>query len=152
MSLRLAALRFLALTLLAIWLGGFTFYSAAVIPVLHDAVGSVQGGSVTQHVTNRLNAVGGVTLLVWWALAVQDRDGLTPAWKRRRTGLLCVTAGLLLALAALHAVMDERLSRVGLRGFYPLHRAYLITSTVQWLVNLGLLATEAARGGPGDRA
>jgi hypothetical protein len=33
-------LQLLAIWLMAIWLGGFTFYSAVVIPVLHDQLGS----------------------------------------------------------------------------------------------------------------
>ncbi len=36
--------------------------------------------------------------------------------------------------------MDGRLESGSLRGFYPLHRIYLIASTAQWLANLGLLA------------
>ncbi len=34
------------------------------------------------------------------------------------------------------------LGRTQSEEFYPLHRVYLIASTVQWLANLGLLFTE----------
>jgi hypothetical protein len=35
--------------------------------------------------------------------------------------------------------MDRRLTQGRMEGFNPWHQAYLIVSTVQWFVNLGLL-------------
>ena len=49
MSIWLSVLRLLALWSLAIWLGGFTVYSAVVIPILHDQLGSpLETGLITQ--------------------------------------------------------------------------------------------------------
>ena len=62
-----------------------------------------------------------------------------------------MTLLLLLFLIVLHGIMDERLETGSLRGFYPLHRAYLIASTVQWVANLGLMATSLVLWGHRDQ-
>lgn len=139
MPLRSLALRVLCLLGLSVWMGGFTFYSAVVIPVLHESLGSLDTGFVTQQVTDYLNYIGVGAVLVWWTAAgVERRDG--PARVRAvRLLLLAATTLILVGLMALHRVMDGRLETGSLRGFYPLHRVYLIASTVQWFVNLGLM-------------
>lgn len=139
MPLRSLALRVLCLLALSVWMGGFTFYSAAVIPILHDRLGSLDAGNVTQQVTDALNGIGVVTLVLWWAAAGVERSTGSARRRRTRLALLSVTTTLLLGLIYLHQVMDSRLETTGLRGFYPLHRVYLIASTVQWVVNVGLL-------------
>src|SRR6478672_2408664 len=77
-------LRFLSLAGLSVWIGGFTFYSAAVVPVLHEDLGGVEAGSVTRRVTDRLNAVGVVTLVVWWTHVLADRATRSPGGRRAR--------------------------------------------------------------------
>ena len=54
--MRVLVLRFLCLLSLSVWVGGFMFYSAVVIPVLHEAMGRLDTGFVTQKVTNAINA------------------------------------------------------------------------------------------------
>lgn len=137
----LAILRLARLAGLALWLGGFTFYSGAVIPILHDELDSLRTGTITQQATDRLNLIGGTTLAVWWASRLHR--GLR-GWGLRR---LAASTALLIVLVALHEVMDRRLDEGRLRGFYPWHRAYLIVSTAQWAVNLGLLAGLAGSDG-----
>jgi hypothetical protein len=140
MNARLLVLRWIALVALSVWVGGFTFCSAVVIPTLHDVLGSLETGSVTREVTDALNLAGVVALASWWVLVVSERS-LGPARARRwRVGLLTADTASLIGLFALHRVMDRRLDSGSLRGFYPLHRAYLIASTAQWVVSLGLLA------------
>jgi Domain of unknown function (DUF4149) len=140
MLLRSIALRFLCSLTLAIWVGGFTFYGAAVIPILHDEIDSFQAGGITRRVTNVLNAVGVATLAVWSLAAWFERSVESALVRRVRLGLLATTLVLLLFLMILHGIMDERLEAGSLRGFYRLHRVYLIASTAQWLANLGLMA------------
>lgn len=128
---------------LALWLGGFTFYSAAVIPILHDELGSpTDTGFVTQRVTDVLNVIGIVVVLLGCAGAVAERR-----WSRgRRAGtlpaiLLLVASSICLAgLLVLHRVMDRALEAGSSPHFYTLHRAYLWLSVVQWAANLGLMA------------
>jgi hypothetical protein len=139
-------LRLLFLVALSIYIGGFTFYSAVVIPILHDRLkSSFEAGLVTQRVTNALNALGGVTLLLGWCAL-----GLTVACRGRvsrwQSCALLTSSVCLVVLVVLHRVMDEKLATASLAGFYPRHRAYLWTSTIQWFANLGLLIQSA--GGP----
>ena len=151
MAARALVLRFLAVAGMAAWLGGFTFYGAVVVPILHDELDRLQAGGITRRATDALNAIGAATLSVWWLAALAERS-LGPARMRRvRAALLAASTALLAGLVALHAVMDRRLDSVGLRGFYPLHRAYLLASTAQWLVNLAILAASLAlwAAGPG---
>lgn len=132
--------RWLCLVTMAVWLGGFTFYSGVVIPVLHDRFDSLDVGAVTQRVTDWLNVLGLVTVVVWGA-SVRLVDGRRTRWAWVVS--LALSGVLLAALAVLHEVMDARLDTGSLDGFYPLHRAYLWLSTVQWLVNVVLLGLAA---------
>jgi hypothetical protein len=140
MRIRGLLLRWLALMALAVWFGGFTFYSAAVLPVLHEVMGSLEAGSVTREVTDTLNLAGASALSGWWVLAGAEWRLGRPGARRLRLGLLTADTAILIGLFALHPVMDRRLDTGSLRGFYPLHRVYLIASTVQWVVNLALVA------------
>lgn len=149
--MRLLLLRFLYQLAFAIWLGGFTFYSAVVIPVLHEELGRFDTGLVTQQVTRALNTTGCVAVFLGWMAAWAERSNECRWISRVRLGLLAATTILLLALLSLHPIMDARLASGSLRGFYPLHRIYLNLSTSQWVVNLGLLAV-ACRHGRGEVA
>jgi hypothetical protein len=140
MSLRTFALRFLALVLLATWFGGFTVYSAVVIPELHEVLGNLEAGSVTRRVTLSLNAIGASAVAAWWILIALERRERLYDLLRLRSGLLAATSAVLVVLVILHRFMSTHLDTEGLRGFYPLHRAYLIASTAQWFLNLALLA------------
>jgi len=132
--------RFLVLTALFFWQGGFTFYASVVVPVGQQVFGHLRQGFVTRQVTVYLNLAGGVALLIlfWDLLAARD----SAAWRRR--GRWLMWAGLfvtLLSLFWLHARLDEQLVIKGriirdAEVFYPLHRLYLWISTVQWACGL----------------
>src|SRR4051794_2338355 len=101
--------RWFALVGMSVWLGGFTFYSAVVLPILHDEMGSLESGRVTGEVANSLNAIGAGAVAAWWVLVWVERS-VGERWARRiRAGLLGVTTAILVGLAALHPVMDARL-------------------------------------------
>jgi hypothetical protein len=136
-------LRLFYLVALSIWVGGFTFYGAVVIPVLHDHLGSpLDVGLITRQVTDVLNVIGGTTLVAGWLLTRSQRRSGTDGSRvdRRWYGSLGVSTVCLAVLLALHAVMDRKLETGRLAGFYSWHRAYLWISMVQWLANLALLA------------
>jgi hypothetical protein len=142
MSITTLLARMLALWALAFWLGGFTFYSAVVIPILHDRLGSsLEAGLVTQRVTDALNLLGVATIILGWLVTlVKDPDQGPGATGRRWAPVaLTVTTACLAILIALHRVLDLRLDAAEMTGFYPLHRLYLWVSTVQWLANMTLL-------------
>jgi hypothetical protein len=95
-----------------------------------------------------------VAVALWWLSAWADRSDGAALARRSRLGLLFTPTVILLGLIGLHGVMDERLESGSLRGFYPLHRIYLIASTAQWFVNLGLMAVVLIlwRDGRSDRS
>ena len=141
--------RFVAIWTLAIWLGGFTFYAAAVIPVLHDQLGgALESGLVTQRVTIDLNLLGVATVVIGLVLAMFERafGWRGPFRSKVSLGLLASTALCLLALFVLHPMLDRRLEAGEMAAFYPLHRAYLWVSTVQWVTNSALLASWSGVG------
>jgi hypothetical protein len=141
MGLRHLVIRWVATVLLAVWFGGFTFYSSFVLPVLHAEMGKFDTGAVvTRQVTARLNQVGAATLAAWWVLVAAERPAGTRQARLCRVGLLAADTLILIGLFTLHAAMSRRLDASPVRGFYPLHRVYLWASTMQWVVNLALVA------------
>src|SRR5262249_56877927 len=99
--------RSLVLAALALWLGGFTFYSAVVVPIGTDRLGITSQGFITQRVTEWLNLIGAVALLPlgWDALA-----GAAPGRGRwLRPGLWLILAATLAALWVLHPYLSELL-------------------------------------------
>jgi hypothetical protein len=140
------ALRWLATLGMAVWLGGFTFYGGVVVPVLHERFDSLEVGNTTRVVTDALNAIGLVAVLLWWLWALLDHPFTAGPWPRRfGFVLLGATSALLGVLFALHSIMDERLDAGRMGSFYPLHRVYPLVSTVQWAVNVALVGLAAWR-------
>ena len=132
-------IRSLCLFSMAVWVGGFTFYGGVVVPILNEELDHLQAGGITRRVTNTLNVVGLSTVALWTIVVWLERTN-GPAWARQgRLGLLVLSGASLAVLAVLHRMMDQRLDDGRLTAFYPLHRAYLATSTGQWLTNLGLI-------------
>ncbi len=133
--------RFVAIWTLAVWLGGFTFYAASVIPILHDQLGgALESGLVTQQVTIELNWLGVATVTIGLLAAIFERAFAWRGTFRSKTslGLLAATALCLVGLFVLHPILDRRLEAGEMASFYPLHRAYLWVSTVQWVTNSAL--------------
>lgn len=131
-------LRGAGLVAMAVWFGGFTFYAAVVVPTLHESFESLTVGGVTRQVTWVLNAVGVVTVTLWGLGARPPAKGWLAPWSR---SLWATTAALLAVEIGLHVALSSRIDRGAMRSFYPLHRAYLWVSTLQWLANVGLLAS-----------
>jgi hypothetical protein len=134
--------RGLFLVALSIYIGGFTFYSAVVIPVLHDQLeSSLETGLITQRVTDVLNLLGVATLSWGWCVYGLStvREFRKDQGSRFKIWPLVISSVCLVVLLVLHRVLDLKLETNTFDGFYPYHRAYLWTSTVQWLANLALL-------------
>ncbi|GEM_PF-502307 len=134
--------RLLVVLGLCLWFGGFTFYSLVVIHTGHRVFDSqVETGFLTQQVTNWLNLIGVLVLLLmlWNVLASwrsQPRNlcrGLLLAW--------VIIAGIQVSLFCLHPMLDRLLdadSRTILHKapFISLHRWYMNLSTVQWTITI----------------
>lgn len=135
----IVAFRVLSVLGLALWVGGFSFYSTVVIPALHEAIGSVETGYITRGVTNTLNAIGTAALVTCWLSWALDSRSIRRRGIDGRLVLLVASSAILATLVVLHRKMDQQLESTGLAGFYSLHRLYLIASTAHWFVNVGLL-------------
>jgi hypothetical protein len=103
----------------------------------------VDQGFITQSVTSYLNCAGGVCLIVW-GVSLWFDTWSAPRWRRPSWALWwCLVAGLAV-LMRLHLLMDRLLdlsthSILDGGRVRSLHRAYLVTSTSQWLASLLLL-------------
>lgn len=139
MSVRLLILRIAALVAWAVWVGGFVFYAAFVIPILHEAL-DTEAGYITRDVAERLNFLGAITLLLWWVAALLDPALARPGGRSTLRLLLGASTLHLALLFAGHGYLASHLAQQGLGGFYPRHRVYLVLSTAGFLVNLLLLA------------
>ena len=149
--------RFLLLQALLLWQGGFVFYSAVVVPIGTDLLGSASAqGEITALVTVWLNRIGLVFLavLAWDVSATRD-----PVARRIvvRQTLGVVAALLLLLLFYLHDLMNYFLDPTGRtiamrRPFRVAHIVYLCTSTVHWGIGLALAWLTLAAWRAEDRA
>jgi hypothetical protein len=142
--------RFLVLQALVLWQGGFLFYAAVVVPVGTAFLGSAAAqGAITARVTDVMNVIGSVALLL---LAWELNHGRDPDRTRDLIRWVCWTVAFLThaLLFYLHwwldGLMDPgRTHAVNRPLFYHVHRVYLITITVQWLACL-ILAWFMLRG------
>jgi hypothetical protein len=148
------AVRFVGVVLMAVWVGGLASYGAMILPALHARFTPAGTAPITRHFTGGLNGVGLATLLAWGlGLFLNPSNG--PTRTRRVSWVLLAASALLLVVEfALHGALSRQMTLHQTRseGFYPLHRVYLIVSTVQWLANLALLGlalpSGPARPGP----
>lgn len=126
----------ISLLLLGIWWGAFTFYSGVVINVGMQVLGShTEMGFITQQVTGYLNYLS-LPIFVFTAYIFRGEKRFFVA------AVLLVLLQLLLFI--IHAQLDKLLDfeqRIVLNKatFYSLHRVYLLTSTVIWLIVSGVL-------------
>jgi hypothetical protein len=145
--------RFLVQLALIVWVGGFTFYGAVVVPVGRHEFGG-EFARVTRLVTLALNVTGAVALVpcLWDVVRCGDASV-------RRQGVRWVAwAGLALTLAVLfwlHRLLSLHLL-AGLPSSDPVfraaHRAYLIVGTLQWLCGLIFLGASLGAWRAEDRA
>lgn len=131
--------RFLVFQAFLLWQGGFLFYAAVVIPVGADVLGSWAQGTVTRHVTDRMNLIGAAALLI---LAWDQWANAAPGGRRWRWVLWAVMAAGLGGLVVLHptiaAYVDGSATEAvkDYQSFYLWHRAYLCVATAQWVAGL----------------
>jgi len=125
--------RFLVLAALMFWLGGFTFYSAVVVPIGQEQLGHRTQGEVTRQVTNYLNLAGAVSLgVLAWDVAVST-DKSRPQRRARWLSWAAMVVALGW-LVWLHRHLDDLLDAASFdrSTFRTSHRVYLWLSTIQW--------------------
>jgi len=132
--------------------GGFLFYSAVVVPIGTEQLGSaLLQGLITQRVTWWLNLFG----LIWLLVAAWDIRAEV-AMRRKRVVVWLLRTLTAVALILLHHEMaawidQERETIVDRSAFRLRHVIYLWLSTLDW--TLGLLAAwQAVRSWGGSPA
>jgi hypothetical protein len=137
--------RYVVMLVMAMWMGGFTFYALIVIPTAEAVLGSErQTGFITQQVTRWLNLIGLVALLT---LLWNVRSSWKSKYPRLRLGLLLCWTLMFLAQAGLfitHPFMDKLLDPQtraihGHGQFANLHQIYLTFATTQWIAALSYI-------------
>jgi len=136
--------RFLLLCVLLFWQGGFTFYTAVVIPVGAHALGSHrQQALITREVATYLNIAGAATLPVmfWDVWAEKDPQSRRRRWRWGFWLAQLLTLGFLFWLqAVLNAQFPPAGGAITLPAAFRLnHRVYVWVNTVQWACSLGFL-------------
>ncbi len=126
----------ISLLLLCIWWGAFTFYSGVVINVGMQVLGShTEMGFITQAVTGYMNFIS-LPIFIFTVYSFRSEKRFFIA------ALLLVL--LQVVLFFVHFELDKLLGfgqRIVLNKatFYSLHRIYLWTSTVIWLIVSGFV-------------
>jgi hypothetical protein len=125
--------RFFVLVAFAFWQGGFAFYTAVVVPIGTDVLGSsFAQGMITRQVAFWINVTGAV------ALGIMFMDSFVTKPGRVGRGLLILyMAAILIGQFVLHQRLDEMIDletgvvyeRLTFRWW---HRVYLWLSTAQW--------------------
>ena len=136
-------LRFLTVIALAIWFGGFTFYSTAVIATSQEVLHShLRAGLITQQVTNWLNWISLPALAICGLNLVAQRKDPRRFW----VWMLGVAfAGMVVTQITLfpaHRVLDARIMDHQIAdeaAFFGLHRLYLVLSTLQWCATVAYI-------------
>ncbi|MBG88608.1 MAG: hypothetical protein CMO80_17140 [Verrucomicrobiales bacterium] len=143
-------LHVLAVLAWALWMGGFTFYTAVSLRVAHKVLGdSGEFGFVTQIVTDRLNLIGTVAVVLLLAHLLSHWQVFTSRRRRILMGTWLILAITLAQLYHVHnlidALLDFELRRVPDRAaFEAVHDRYELIATVQWLcavIHLAMMLT-----------
>src|SRR5580765_3635798 len=102
--------RFLTVVVVAIWFGGFTFYSTAVISTSQEVLHShLRAGLITQQVTNWLNRISIVPLALCamncWILRKPEHKRLLQLLIAALVVMVLLQAGLFV----LHPMIDAKI-------------------------------------------
>jgi len=140
----------------ALWMGGFTFFTAVSLRVAHKVLDDPGDfGFVTQVVTDRLNVIGLVAVLllavqlasVWRPMPLRSRLFVSATWLT-----LAITLGLMFVQHNQIDVLIDFQQRVVLDhdAFEVIHNRYELVATIQWfaaVVHLACLLTKR----PGEK-
>ena len=118
------------------WIGGLTFYIAIVVPVGGQVLGASEQGLVTEVVTWYANLAGFIAI----GLAIVDYRS-----RRDNAGFALAFSAFLLQWVLMYwryvLVMESHGNAKWPWqewSFYSLHRVYLWTTTLLWLLAVGL--------------
>jgi hypothetical protein len=149
--------RLLVVLGLCLWFGGVTFYTLVVIHTGHRVFDSrVETGFLTQQVTNWLNLIGILALLLMLWNVIAARRTATRSLRYALWMSWAVIAGIEIALFCLHPRLDRFLdanNHVILQkaAFISLHRWYMNLSTTQWATTIFYILCSLVAWGRADK-
>src|SRR5579863_6786368 len=103
MQLIRLARRFVVVSALSLWLGGFTVYTALVIRIGHRQLSAGKFGFVTGEVTSILNILAAIALLALLADLAAEWKGSSRLWRWGAAGTWAAALAATAALFLLHA-------------------------------------------------
>jgi hypothetical protein len=142
--------RFIVISALGLWLGGFTVYAAFVIRIGHRMIPGGRFGFVTAEVTSVLDVLAAIAAVAVTVHLVANRRALAGGLKWTSLADWLVLVLSLAAAFILHARLDALLDFKShdisdQTRFQTLHEAYEMAATVQWGAGLlGLWCALAA--------
>jgi hypothetical protein len=149
MRLGTVAGRSLLLLSFSLFWGGLTSYTGFVVRISHDVLNDpMDGGMITQRVTEVLQMLGAITvvLMLWNAFMVSrssKRFGAALATCALVVG--CAIVGLEIAHGHLDAVINVDTAEITNREVFTIsHRRYNQLTTIEWLASLAYLPITVA--------
>lgn len=135
------ARRFVLISALALWLGGFTVYTAFVIPIGHRHFPARPFGFVTGEVTRSLGILSAVAIVLASVNTAVDWRRVQGRWRWATVATLGLLAGGWAATFLVHAKLDALLDYAAHRitdaaAFETLHERYELFATIQWAAGL----------------
>ena len=145
--------RILLILCFSLFWGGLTFYTGFVVRISHDVLGDpMDGGLITQRVTNLLQYLGGVTVglmfLNGWQVRKQALLNQDSLLKRYAISLITINlilaasvCGLIVVHHQLDSVIDISNYEITDREqFVKSHRRYNQLTTVEWLSSIASIS------------
>jgi len=137
--------RLLVVQMLMLWMGGFVFYTAVVVPIGTEVLGSaLEQSRITRWVSRSINLIGIATL----AVLLIETACCRPA---RRAGIVMLVCTLSMAIltTVLIGVRNHMLTLVNFDAMvivnreelHGWHRVYLWTISLQWAISVVYLLT-----------
>jgi hypothetical protein len=131
-----AAGRMVAVLLLALWWGGFTFYAGRVVPIGNKVLHSkARQGAITQRVSGELNMLAVAALVVVCGVAATLPREEKRGWIfLTSVPALALTVALMVIREKLNGMFDTAaLSVSDDNYFHHWHEIYLTVASVQWI-------------------
>jgi hypothetical protein len=130
------ARRIAVLAAFCFWMGGFVFYAGVVVPIARRTLNPpTQQAFITNQVSVVIHLAGALALVLMFAdsQTACDPHPRRVRWRRGLCLLLTAAHGLLVwAHWQISGQLDAGTGSIGpAENWYPFHRVYLLTATVQ---------------------
>lgn len=145
--------RILLVLCFSLFWGGLTFYTGFVVRISHDVLEDpMDGGLITQRVTNLLQYLGGMTVVLMflngWQVrkqALLNQDSLLKRYAISLTTINLILAASVCGLFFVHHQLDSVIDVLNYEitdraQFVKSHRRYNQLTTVEWLSSIASIS------------